>query len=222
MMVALECNKKRIVVSRQYLILPRPATTMPRTAADYTFFWSTNHRMGISMVQAPFTTTVHIDGVDQDVTFLSNEHWMMLQKALLFSDHDVARKVLSIDGTSKSDMARVKALGRRVKHFEEDVWVQHRERIVLEGTVHKFRQNDALREKLFATGDTTVVEASPFDKIWGIGCSEANAISRGGNKWGLNLLGKALGEARRILREEERERTKTPEPGRRRWIRDGL
>jgi ribA/ribD-fused uncharacterized protein len=101
-------------------------------------------------------------------------------------------------------MAYVKALGRKVKNFKEDVWVRHRERIVLEGTVHKFRQNKELREKLFNTGETMIVEASPFDKIWGIGCSEANAISRTGDKWGLNLLGKALVEARSVLRKEEK------------------
>jgi ribA/ribD-fused uncharacterized protein len=143
-----------------------------------------------------------MDGVDQEITFLSNEHWMMLHKALLFSDLEVAKEVLTIEGTSKQDMAYVKKLGRRVEGFKEDVWVQNRERIVTEGTVHKFRQNADLREKLFATGETLIVEASPFDKIWGIGLSEANALSKRGN-WGLNLLGKALVEARRVLREEE-------------------
>ncbi|KAJ7138508.1 hypothetical protein C8R43DRAFT_1019342 [Mycena crocata] len=178
---------------------------MPRAASDYTFFWSTNHVNGWASQWYPasFTTTVSMDGVDQEITFLSNEHWMMLQKALLFEDSDVAQEVLSINGTAKQDMARVKALGRKVKNFKEDVWVQHRERIVTEGTIHKFRQNADLRQKLFATGDTMLVEASPYDKIWGIGCSEANAISRSGNQWGLNLLGEALVEARRVLREEE-------------------
>ncbi|KAJ6571855.1 hypothetical protein B0H19DRAFT_937067, partial [Mycena capillaripes] len=160
--------------------------------------------------KAPFTATVNMDGVDQEITFPSNEHWMMLQKALLFSDLDVAKEVLSIDGTSKQDMKYVKGLGRQVKHFKEDVWVKNRERIVTEGTIHKFRQNADLREKLFATGDTMIVEASPFDKIWGIGCGEANALSRTA-KWGLNLLGKALVEARRVLREEEEEARKTDE-----------
>ncbi|KAJ6590493.1 hypothetical protein DFH09DRAFT_1074116 [Mycena vulgaris] len=185
---------------------------MPRDASDYTFFWSTNHVNFYSgwasqWYPASFTATVNMDGVDQEITFASNEHWMMLQKALLFSDVDVAHEVLEIEGTSKSDMAHVKALGRKVQNFKEDVWVEHRERIVTEGTVHKFRQNADLRAKLFATGETIIAEASPFDRIWGIGCSEANAISRTGDKWGLNLLGKALVEARRVLREEESQGT---------------
>ncbi|KAF8189966.1 hypothetical protein K438DRAFT_1832414 [Mycena galopus ATCC 62051] len=190
--------------------MPRTPTTSrsgssARNPSDYTFFWSTNHINGWASqwYQAPFTATVNMDGVDQEIEFLSNEHWMMLHKALLFSDYDVAKEVLEIDGTSKQDMAYVKKLGRKVQNFNEDVWVQNRERIVTEGTIHKFRQNADLKAKLFATGDTLIVEASPFDKIWGIGCSEANAISRGKTKWGLNLLGKALVEARRVLREEE-------------------
>ncbi|KAF7326350.1 DUF1768 domain-containing protein [Mycena venus] len=190
--------------------MPRNATDM-RTAADFTFFWSTNHVNGWASqwYRAPFTATVKMEGVDQQIRFLSNEHWMMLHKALLFSDNDVAKEVLSIDGTSKQDMAAVKKLGRKVRNFKEDVWVQHREPIVMEGTVHKFRQNADLRKKLFATGETMLVEASPFDRIWGIGFGEANALARGQDKWGLNLLGKALVEARRVLREEEAGKAET-------------
>jgi len=184
---------------------------MPRTAADYTFFWGTNHVNGWASqwYRAPFTATVKMDGVDREIKFLTNEHWMMLHKALLFNDLDVANEVLSINGTSKQDMAAVKKLGRQVRNFKEDVWVQHREQIVTEGTLHKFRQNAGVRKKLFATGETMFVEASPFDKIWGIGFVEATAISMGESKWGLNLLGKALVEARRVLREEETRKAET-------------
>ncbi|KAJ7484645.1 hypothetical protein FB451DRAFT_88806 [Mycena latifolia] len=180
---------------------------MPRNAADYTFFWSTNHVNGWASqwYRAPFTATVNMDGADQEIRFLSNEHWMMLQKALLFSDMEVVHEVISIEGTSESDCARVQALGRKVKNFKKDVWVAHRERVVTEGTIHKFRQNADLRAKLFATGETMLVEASPVDRIWGIGYTEANA-TQDRDKWGLNLLGKALVEARRVLREEERQK----------------
>ncbi|KAF7323805.1 DUF1768 domain-containing protein [Mycena kentingensis (nom. inval.)] len=183
------------------------ATDMPLSREDCTFFWSTNHVNGhfSQWYRAPFTTTVNIDGVEQETCFLTNEHWMMFHKALLFGDLDVANEVLAVEGTSKGDMGYVKGLGRKVKGFKEEIWVQHRERIVTEGSVLKYRQNAELKEKLFATGETIIVEASPFDKIWGIGVSEEKAISMAGAEWpGLNLLGKALMEARRILREEER------------------
>ncbi|KAF7349193.1 DUF1768 domain-containing protein [Mycena sanguinolenta] len=186
--------------------MPRDATGQ-RDPADYTFFYGTNHVNGWASqwYRAPFTATVNIDGVDQEVEFPTTEHWMMLHKALLFSDFDVAREVLSTDGTSKQDMTKVKRLGRKVKNFKEDVWVKNRERIVLEGSLHKFRQNTELKEKLFATGETTIVEASPRDRIWGIGCGQAKAMSGVKFKWGLNLLGRALVKARTVLREEEGE-----------------
>lgn len=76
------------------------------------------------------------------------------------------------------------------------------ERIVLEGTLHKFRQNSELWRTLDATGDRILVEASPFDAIWGIGFEAKHALRQGEDKWGLNLLGKALMQARGIIRKE--------------------
>ena len=67
----------------------------------------------------------------------------------------------------------------------------------------KFRQNLGLRRKLEATGDNKIVEASPLDNIWGIGLGEKGALERGEQGWrGQNLLGKALMQARKTLREE--------------------
>ena len=125
----------------------------------------------------------------------------MLQKALLFSDLEMARNILEVTSTDKKAMASVKALGRQVKNFDDVVWKKHREQIVLEGTLLKFRQNEELKEKLLGTGEKTIVEASPRDRIWGIGFGEKNALACY-NKWGANLLGKALMKARKWLREE--------------------
>ena len=96
----------------------------------------------------------------------------------------------------------VKALGRKVKGFDEATWVRERTRIVLEGTLHKFRQNAELRAELFMTGDKELVEASPLDRVWGIGFGERNA---GGNRgrWGANLLGRCVEDVRGGLREEK-------------------
>ena len=71
----------------------------------------------------------------------------------------------------------------------------------------KFRQNEERKEKLLGTGNREIVEASPRDRIWGIGFGEKRALESEGVKrrWGLNLLGKALVEARRTLREEAEE-----------------
>lgn len=75
--------------------------------------------------------------------------------------------------------------------------------------MHKFsisEDNESLRMWLLATGERELVEASPLDSIWGIGFAERDA---GANRqrWGQNLLGKALMEVRKRLREEESKRT---------------
>lgn len=143
----------------------------------------------------------------------------MVQKALLFSDLDIAEATVAIESTGRGAMAQVKALGRKVTGFDEKIWKAEREKIVLQGNLHKFRQNEELKQKLLDTGDKVLVEASPGDSIWGIGesitigepttpvnfvllgYSEQKALENR-DSWGLNLLGKALVETRRILREE--------------------
>jgi len=195
--------------------MPRtPAKKQTVTASEdhekdkYTFFWTTGHVNGWASQWYPsfFIVDVEIEeGKGKEhITFPTAEHWMMLQKALLFSDVNIARKIIdlaSAGNVSKSDLKEIKSFGRKVLNFSEDVWKKNRSRIVLEGTLHKFRQNEDLRNKLLGTGDTEIVEASPMDRIWGIGYGEKNALAMK-NKWGLNLLGKALIEARTILREE--------------------
>ncbi|KAF5371947.1 hypothetical protein D9615_008112 [Tricholomella constricta] len=177
---------------------------------DFTFFWTVGHVNGWASqwYPAPFTAAVTIDSAagEELVNFPTTEHWMMLHKALLFSDHEIARQIVAVTSAGNHEMKRVKALGRKVQNFDDKVWNVNRKRIVLEGNLHKFRQNGELRRKLLATGDTEIVEASPMDRIWGIGFGEKNALENI-DKWGMNLLGKVLEETRRILREEEAEHT---------------
>lgn len=149
---------------------------------------------------SPFTVKVKLEeeGEEEEVTFSSAEHWMMTQKALLFDDYGKAREILNVEGVSSSDMAHVKALGRQVSGFDEGKWVAARQDIVVQGNMHKFEQNAELRDKLIKTGDKKIVEASPRDRIWGIGFGEKNALNER-ERWGLNLLGKALEETRKLM-----------------------
>lgn len=148
-----------------------------------------------------FTAQINIEEMTEELTFLSAEHWMMFQKALLFSDHDIARSVLAVKTATSSAMTEVKALGRKVQNFDEEIWKQKREQIVLDGNLLKFRQNDELKQKLLETGDKIIVESSPRDRIWGIGFGEKNAMNVT-EKWGANLLGKALIATREIIQKE--------------------
>jgi ribA/ribD-fused uncharacterized protein len=71
------------------------------------------------------------------------------------------------------------------------------------GNVAKFGQHDDLRAFLLGTGSRVLVEASPGDRIWGIGLTEADPRAADPRSWrGLNLLGFALMEARAQLRDQ--------------------
>lgn len=113
---------------------------------------------------------------------------MMYGKALLFEDPEVAAEILAADHPRKH-----KALGRKVRRFDAAIWNRERERIVRAGNHAKFTQNPELRELLLATRGTTLVEASPYDTIWGIGRAAADPRAQDPKQWkGQNLLGKIL------------------------------
>lgn len=122
---------------------------------------------------------------------------MMYHKAILFADLMAAARILQC-----SHPRDAKAIGRQVENFDRDVWEQHREQIVFKGNMGKFLHpmngSSELADKLLATGDRELVEASPEDRIWGIGyvASEADANRE---TWGLNLMGRALMRVRAEL-----------------------
>ena len=106
-----------------------------------------------------------VDGV----TYTSAEQYMMAEKAKLFGDEEIRTEILST-----SDPRTCKALGRKVKNFDKAVWNEKKEDIVRDGNFEKFMQNDALRNFLLSTGDKVLVEASPTDRVWGIGLGKNN------------------------------------------------
>lgn len=121
-------------------------------------------------------------------TFNCAEQYMMYKKAMLFNDTDIAEKILST-----SNPREQKALGRQVKGFDPDVWYQHAEQYVYDANVAKFTQNPEFLQSLADTGNDLIVEASPYDDIWGIGLDSEAASVTPPEQWpGKNLLGKVL------------------------------
>jgi ribA/ribD-fused uncharacterized protein len=87
------------------------------------------------------------------------------------------------------------------RNFDDEVWKQNARRLVTEGNVAKFSQNDDLGEFLLGTGAAVVVEASPYDRIWGIGLKASDERAKNPATWqGQNLLGFALMDVRDELR----------------------
>ncbi|WP_117213731.1 NADAR family protein [Allorhizocola rhizosphaerae] len=133
-----------------------------------------------------------VDGV----TFASAEHYMMWHKAMLFGDNAMAERILAA-----ATPGEAKSLGRRVRDFDHAAWEEHRYGIVVSGSIAKFGQHDDLGAFLLGTGDRILVEASPMDRIWGIGLAAADPRAADPAQWrGLNLLGFALMDARAALR----------------------
>ena len=135
----------------------------------------------------------------EGVTYRCAEQYMMAGKARMFGDREVLAQILAA-----AHPRLLKALGRKVRGFDEAAWKARRYQLVLEGNLAKFGQDPALKRYLLSTGDRILVEASPMDRIWGIGIGEQNPGARDPMKWkGQNLLGFALTQARDMLAGQE-------------------
>ncbi|MGW1229782.1 NADAR family protein [Streptomyces sp. NPDC002530] len=173
------------------------ARTARGERAKYLLFWGhrprPDGRIGPSCLSqwwpAPFT----VDGVE----YASAEHWMMAGKARLFGDVEAAERAVAARSP-----AEAKKAGRLVRGFDEAVWERERFALVTEGSVHKFGGHPELGAFLRNTGDRVLVEASPMDRVWGIGLAADDPRAQDPERWrGKNLLGFALMEARAVLRE---------------------
>ncbi|MGW6287138.1 NADAR family protein [Streptomyces sp. NPDC055107] len=149
-------------------------------------------RIGASCLSQWWPSPFTVDGV----IYASAEHWMMAGKARLFGDVEAERAAVSA-----TSPAAAKKAGRLVRGFDEDVWTRERFALVVAGSTHKFGQDPELAAFLLGTGDRVLVEASPLDRIWGIGLAADDERVERPQEWrGLNLLGFALMEARERLR----------------------
>jgi ribA/ribD-fused uncharacterized protein len=129
------------------------------------------------------------------VDFTSVEQFMMFSKAKLFGDENAAAEILAARHPKDQ-----KAIGRGVKGFDLATWEGKRESIVYVGCREKFAQNPGSRSLLLATAPTELVEASPYDRIWGVGLGERDPLILDKANWrGTNLLGITLMKVRDTL-----------------------
>lgn len=165
----------------------------------YLFFWghqpekngATSNSCLSNWHPAPFTL--------DDITYPTSEHYMMAQKAKLFGDTRTHQSVLKAKTPKEA-----KALGRKVGGFNEEAWNNHRIEIVVSGNEAKFSQHPIMKDFLLSTRDAVLVEASPYDRVWGVGMSADHPAIEEPKAWqGLNLLGFALMEVRSRLHARE-------------------
>jgi ribA/ribD-fused uncharacterized protein len=182
--------------------LPRDLDTLrARVGAgerfEYVFFWGHTPRadgsVGTECLSQWYPAPFEVGGLH----YASAEHYMMWEKALLFADTEAQARVLMARSP-----AEAKKIGRAVRGFDEARWAARRSEAVVRGNVAKFEQHPDLRDVLLATEARVLVEASPRDRVWGIGLGVERGRAVGPEGWrGLNLLGFALMEARARLRE---------------------
>ena len=145
---------------------------------------------------SPFT----LDGEEYNCA----EQWMMAQKARTFGDVETAAEIMTLKGphTTQHDFGQKyakkhKDLGRQVKNFCPVTWHAVARDVVARGSLAKFSQSDELMACLLYTGDYTLVEASPYDRLWGVGLSDQADEAFNPAQWeGKNWLGQVLTELR--------------------------
>ncbi|MFI9503935.1 NADAR family protein [Nocardia sp. NPDC052566] len=162
---------------------------------EYLPFWGhqpqRDGRIGQGCLSQWWPAEFVVDGV----RFATAEHYMMWRKAMLFDDAATAALVLAA-----AEPKQAKELGRQVARFDGQVWEAARFDIVVAGNTAKFGQHEPLKEYLLGTGERVLVEASPVDRVWGIGLAADNPRAVDPARWrGLNLLGFALMQARAAL-----------------------
>ncbi len=134
----------------------------------------------------------------KEFTFSSNEQFFMYSKARFFNDLETADKILKTKNPNDC-----KKLGRQVKNFNQGAWDVKSIPIMRIGLYHKFKQNPEMARELLATGNDILVEASPYDKLYGVGLKENDPRILDKSQWlGENRLGHLLMEVREMLLKE--------------------
>ena len=155
---------------------------------DFIFFWG-----GTYSQWCP--SYFQIDGVEYNCC----EQYMMAKKALLFNDFDSYKEIML-----EEQPFTQKALGKLVKGFDKVKWEKYCRKFVYDGNYAKFTQNPKMKAELMATGQLEIVEASPEDKIWGIGLHARDERCWDKSTWlGTNWLGEAIMSVRSTLQAEE-------------------
>lgn len=132
------------------------------------------------------------------ILYATSEHFFMAQKALLFKDNEMFAAIIE-----SNEPGEAKKYGRKVKNYHDGFWSACRLAAMNMALLHKFREHRSLREKLLATGNSVLVEASPYDGVWGVKMYSNDPDIGDPDKWkGQNLLGTSLMQVREVLRSE--------------------
>lgn len=137
-------------------------------------------------------TTISIEHKDNIIKLPTSEHAYMIYKAVAFNDWNSYNNILNV-----VHPAEAKKIGRQVKNFDQKIWDQIKYDRMYSAVYAKFSQNEKIKQLLLDTGIRTLVEASPIDRIWGVGLHYDDDLILDESNWkGKNLLGKVLMDVR--------------------------
>lgn len=168
------------------------------TKMKFIFFWKNekaeNGKITESCLSQWWMCKFTADGIEYSCA----EQYMMAQKAKMFGDERMFQLIMKAKHPKE-----MKAYGRAVQNFSIEKWDENCCQVVRDGNIAKFSQNKELWEFLKSTKNRILVEASPRDKIWGIGVEKSNPDAENPMKWkGKNLLGFTLMRVRDDLMQE--------------------
>lgn len=164
-----------------------------RITDDYIFFykdWLSNYQR----------TKISVKINDKQHIFTSTEQAFMFEKALFFNDYETANLIYNNDNP-----AECKKLGRLIKGYDDNAWAKVRYDIFYKYNLLKYTQDKKLQEKLLDSkfNNKIFAEASPIDRIWGIGISEDNDPEYKEYDWGRNFLGKIITNIRNRIKQNK-------------------
>lgn len=139
---------------------------------------------------SPFSNFFRAPFVADGKTFETNEHYYQYNKAKASKDDRAAAAILA-----DRDPARAKQIGEKVQAHPK--WYGNMAlNVMTGGIVHKFQQNENVRNLLIKCASLRFVECSQYDKYWGNGLKWTDAEVGNPSKWkGKNMLGACLNEA---------------------------
>jgi ribA/ribD-fused uncharacterized protein len=164
---------------------------MVETGERMSFFWTHHEDAPHAACSQFYPRPMMIEAI----RFVCCEQWMHWRKAMLFGDEAKAAAILAEPVPLKQ-----KRLGRAVANFSVDAWNAVSRDVVFRGNIAKFSQHPDLLERLRVSCGTTLVEASPYDRLWGIGLAADDPRAWQRASWlGKNWLGEVLTETRIAL-----------------------
>lgn len=164
----------------------------PKSDMNFVYFWKPRPKTKGVIDEACCCQWWFSNFTFRGMRHATAEHAMMYTKAKMFDDQQAMDAI-----REERQPHAVKAIGRQVLGFDGAKWDAESYELVRDINLEKYRQDKRLLDWLKTLPKNTVfVEASPFDRIWGIGLADDGTtdLSNIANWQGMNKLGFAITE----------------------------